>query len=135
MVNDHCISNPKIIADSFNTYFVNIGSNLSSKLNLRDHSLSFNNYLTSRTESRFKFLTISVEEVLSIINNLENKNTSGYDDISNKLLKSIKEEVLCTPLTVIINTSLLNGIFPDALKMEIVKPLFKKDEKNCFNNY
>ena len=48
LVNDHCISNPKIIADSFNTYFVNIGSNLSSKLNLRDHSLSFNNYLTHR---------------------------------------------------------------------------------------
>ena len=32
LVNDHCISNPKIIADSFNTYFVNIGLNLSSKL-------------------------------------------------------------------------------------------------------
>ena len=134
MVNDHCISNPKIIADSFNTYFVNIGSNLSSKLNLRDHSLSFNNYLTSRTESQFNFSTISVEEVLSIINNLENKNSSGYDDISNKLLKSIKVEV-CTPLTVIINQSLLNGIFPDALKITIVKPLFKKSEKNCFNNY
>ena len=91
LVNDHCISNPKIIADSFNTYFVNIGSNLSSKIYLRDHSLSFNNYLTSRTESRFNFSTISVEEVLSIINNnLDNKNSSGYDDISNKLLKSIK---------------------------------------------
>ena len=56
-----------------------------------------------------------MEEVLSIINSLENKNSSGYDDISNKLLKSIKEEV-CTPLTVIINQSLLNGIFPVALK-------------------
>ena len=121
LVNDHCISNPKIIADSFNTYFVNIGSNLSSKLNLRDHPLSFNNYLTSRAESRFNFSTMSVEEVISIINNLENKNSSGYDDISNKLLKSIEEEV-CTPLTVIINKSLLNGIFLDALKIAIVKP-------------
>ena len=55
-----------------------------------------------------------MEEVLSIINNLENQNSSGYDDISNKLLKSIKE-VVCTPLTVIINQSLLNGIFPYAL--------------------
>ena len=134
MVNDHCISNPKIIADSFNTYFVNIESNRSSKVNLRDHSLSFNNYLTSRRESRFNFSTISVEEVLSVINNLENKNSSGYDDISNKLLKSIKVEV-CTPLTVILNQSLLNGIFPDALKIVIVKPLFKKGEKNSFNNY
>ena len=105
LVNDHCISNPKTIAASFNTYFVNIGSNRSSKLNLRDHSLSFNNYLTSRTESRFNFSTISVEEVLFIINNLENKNSSGYDDISDKQLNSIKEEV-CTPLTVILKINL-----------------------------
>ena len=120
LANDHCISNPKIIADSVNTYFVNIGSNLSSKLNPRDHSLSFNNYLISRTGSRLNFSTISVEEVLSIINNLDNTNSSGYDAISNKLLKSIKEEV-CTPLTVIviINQSLLNGIFPDALNIVI----------------
>ena len=75
-----------------------------------------------------------MEEVLSIINYLENKNSSGNYDISNKLLKSIKEEV-CTPFTVIINISLLNGIFPDALKIAIVKPLFKKGEMNCFNNY
>ena len=80
---------------------------MSSKSNLRDHSLSFNNYLTSRTELRFNFSTISVEEVLSIINNLENKNSSGYDDILNKLVKSIKEAV-CTPFTVIINQSILN---------------------------
>ena len=76
LVNDHCISNTQIIADNFNTYFVNIGSNLLSKLNLRDNLLSLNNYLTSCTELRFNFLTISVEEVLSIINNLENKNSS-----------------------------------------------------------
>ena len=76
----------------------------------------------------------AVEEVLSIINNLDNKNSPGYDDISNKLSKSRKEEV-CTPLTVIINQSLLDGIFPDTLKVALVKPLFKKGEKNCFNNY
>ena len=63
-----------------------------------------------------------MEEVLSIINNLEHKNSSGYDDISNKLLKSIKEKV-CTPLTVIINQFHLNGIFPEALKIAIVKPI------------
>ena len=33
------------------------------------------------------------------------------------------------------NKSRLNGIFPDVLKIAIVKPLFKKGEKNCFNNY
>ena len=68
------------------------------------------------------------------MNNLENKNSSGYDDISNKLHKSIKEKV-CTPLTIIINKYILNGTFPDALKIALVEPLFKKGEKNGFNNY
>ena len=65
---------------------------------------------------------------------LDNKNSSEYDDIPNKLFKSIIDEV-CTPLTVIINKSLWNWIFPDALKIAIVKPLFKNGEKNFFNNY
>ena len=36
--NVHCISNPKS-ADTFKTYFLKIGSNLSSKLNLSENSL------------------------------------------------------------------------------------------------
>ena len=56
-------------------------------------------------------------------NNQENTNNYGYDDISNKQLKSIKWEVY-THLTVIINESLLSDIFPDALNIAIVKRLF-----------
>ena len=66
--------------------------------------------------------------------NIINNNNTTNNNISNKLLKSIKQEV-CTPLTVIIYQSLLNGFFSDALKIAIVKLLLKKGEKNCFNNY
>ena len=39
------------------------------------------------------------------------------------------------PLTIIINECLETGIFPDALKVAKVKPLYKKGDSYCFNNY
>ena len=65
---------------------------------------------------------------------MKSKNSSGNDEISNKLLKSIKCEI-SKPLTIIINQSLERGIFPDALKVAKVKPLFKKGDNCCLNNY
>ena len=59
-----------------------------------------------------------------IINKLKNKNLSGVDETSNKLLKAIGT-VLSQQLTKIISQCLLTGIFPDLLKIAKVKPLFK----------
>ena len=71
---------------------------------------------------------------MSIINKLKNKNSSGNDEISNKLLKAIGNE-LSKPLTIIINQCLLTGIFPDLLKIAKVKPLFKRGDTALLNNY
>ena len=49
-------------------------------------------------------------------------------------MTSIKCEI-SKPLTIIINQSLETGIFPDALKVAKVKPLFKKGDNCCLNNY
>ena len=94
----------------------------------------FTDYLNNPTEHRFNFNTITESETLSIINKLKSKNSSGKDEISNKLLKSIKDEI-AKPLTIIINQSLRTGIFPDALKIAKVKPLYKKGDNFCLNNY
>ena len=65
---------------------------------------------------------------------MKSKNSSGNDEISNRLLKSVKSEI-SKPLTIIINQSLETGISPDALKVANVKPLFKKSDNCCLNNY
>ena len=65
---------------------------------------------------------------------MKGKNSSGKDGISNKPLKSIKGEI-SKPLTIIINQCLETGIFPDALKAAKIKPLYKKGDSCCFNNY
>ena len=77
------------------------------------------------TEHRFNFNKVTENEIVVIINNLKSKNSSGKDDISNKLLKSIKGEI-SKPLTIIINQCLETEIFPNALKVAKVKPLYKK---------
>ena len=50
------------------------------------------------------------------------------------MLKSIKSEV-SEAIAIIINQSILTGIFPDQLKLAKVKPLYKKGDKCCLNNY
>ena len=52
---------------------------------------------------------------MNAIKNLINKNSSGHDCISNKLLKLIRYEV-CKPLTLIINQMLISGMLPEAFK-------------------
>ena len=66
---------------------------------------TFTDYLINPTEHRFNFSKIKERETLTIISNLKSKNSSGKDEISNKVLKSIKYEI-SKPLTIIINQSL-----------------------------
>ena len=65
---------------------------------------------------------------------MKNKSSYGYDNISNKLIKSAKN-VLIKPFTLIANQCLHTGIYPSQLKLSRVKPLFKSGDKSKFNNY
>ena len=125
IVNDQSITDTKDIATHFNNFFSNIGANLSSSIKLHDSNAAFTDYLNNPTDHRFTFSQINEREVLSIINKLKNKTSSGKEGISNKLLKSIKSEI-SEAIAIIINQSILTGIFPDQLKLVKVKPLYKK---------
>ena len=124
VINNRSIADHKEIADQFNIFFSNIGSTLSDSIKIDANTLDFTDYLNNPTEHRFNFNTITESETLSIINKLKSKNSSGKDEISNKLLKSIKDEI-AKPLTIIINQSLRIGIFLDAFLFHYF-PLFLK---------
>ena len=78
------LTDPRRIADSFNVYFVNIGSDLSNQL---DHSISdmFEQYFKTPTNQSCKFEEVTDEDTLTILNTLDNKSSSGKNDISNKI--------------------------------------------------
>ena len=69
-----------------------------------------------------------------MINNLKPKSSSGHDDISSIHLKFISNDIINT-LTLIINQSLCTGIFPNALKIAKITPIFKKGDPHLTDNY
>ena len=82
----------------------------------------------------FAFTLVAENDVLKHISSLRTKNSAGIDEISVKLLQKISS-ALISPLTLIINQSLVTGIFPDKLKIAKVLPLFKKDDHTLMDNY
>jgi len=133
MINNVEISNPKQIADSFNEYFVNIGVNLASRIDIPINK-TFKDYLKHPTQTKLIFKTIDEKEIKKLIENLKPKTSTGLDGISNKLLQLIKDEIT-KPLTLIANQTLTTGIFCDKLKLAKVIPVYKKNEDYIFDNY
>ena len=125
------ITNEKEIANAFNDFFVNICNNTDNSQNVADN---YSHYLKNKPKSKFNFKEITLDITLSIIDSLKPKTSCGIDEISNKTLKYLKN-VIAAPLTIIINQMLNSGIFPDALKVSKVIPLYKKDDKQVFSNY
>jgi hypothetical protein len=77
---------------------------------------------------------MSTKEIERIINSLKIKESSGYDEISTKILKT-SAPFISSPLSYICNKSMLSGTFPARLKYAIVKPLLKKGDKENVANY
>ena len=126
------ISNPVTIANKFIEYFAHIGSTLADKIPAAPH---FNNYLNNPLETKFSFQTITENKVLNIINKLKNKISYGYDSISNIMLKRAHDPLIRS-LTLLINQTLSTGIFPNALKISRINPLFKQGKSFLFStNY
>ena len=61
-------------------------------------------------------------------------NSSGIDNISTKLFKSITNEI-APVLSHIFNRSLLTGIIPSQLKIAKVNPIYKSKDNQMFSNY
>ena len=76
----------------------------------------------------------SVEEVLSIISNAENKTSTGVDGISNKLIK-YSFSVVSSPLEILFNRCKNLSYFPEQFKITKNFPIFKEGNKDDFSNY
>ena len=71
---------------------------------------------------------------MELITDLIPKNSSGYDNLSNRLLKKLLPPLI-EPLTIVFNKSLAEGIFPEAMKKADVVPLYKSKDNQDSNNY
>ena len=123
------------IVNHFNNYFINIGQDIYRKFNHpKSRSDKYSNYLKNPTEKRLVFEKVTEASVSKIIDSLKPKTSAGPDNISNDLIKKIKQDIVLS-LGIIINQSLETGTFPDSLNIAKVVPLFKKDDPTTVNNY
>lgn len=119
------------IANRFNKFFSNVGKEMASKINMPGR----NNPFMSRTNiPSFTLTETNEEEVIRIIKNLKESSSPGEDGIGNGIIKKYKDLIL-KPLTLLLNRSLNEGIFPDTLKPAIIIPIFKKGNRKEVTNY
>ena len=112
------------LADCFNTFISKISRIRSGLEDLRTgppDEFDINNQIPPCMDC---FEPLSQEEVENMINISPSKNWD-IDPILTTLLKEILPSVIAI-LTEIINKSLTSGIFPESLKVALVKPLLEK---------
>jgi hypothetical protein len=79
-------------------------------------------------------ITVTVDEVKSVLGCLPLGKASGPDDINNRVLRELANE-LSAPLTSLFNKSLTEGYFPSSWKEANVSAIFKKGDPSQVNNY
>lgn len=128
------LSNPVLVCTKFGKYFsmvaennviLQLGTNNNS---LYEHSINF------YCKNSLFFTPVDKEELKRIINKIPNKNSSGIDGFSIKLIKSVLDEII-EPLVYIINLSFERGEFPSKLKTGLVSPILKKGDSTKMENY
>ena len=124
----------EIIADEFARYFSNIGKEYATRMSKSKKGLNYYLNKIPSCEVSIFLHPVTEMEVHKLINKLEPKKSSGYDNINNVLLKELKE-IVSKPLTIIFNNSLVEGIFPDKMKKAKVIPLHKGKSRDETTNY
>lgn len=125
---DCVLSHPKTIAEAFNNFFIDkIQPKLGVDCRPRACTLDYNN--------KTMFMAPSIpDDIRKIIMSLHNTSSVGYDGIATHILKHVADEI-SDHLSHVINLSISAGVYPDALKVSIVKPLFKKNDRDLMENY
>ena len=121
------------ISNQCNIFFANIGPIQSSSINYTGDK-KCDAYLKDPNKISFEHKYVNESTIMTIITNLPNKNSCGFDGLSTTILKYIKG-IIIKPLTLIINQILATGVFPANLKIAQIIPIFKKDDRTVFNNY
>ncbi len=119
------------ITNAFNTYFNEIGINLAS--NMEQSSRSPETYLPN-CNSQFQMQNTTVIEVYKILSSIDVSKSTGHDGISNKLLKD-SADIISYSLSLIFNTSINTGVFPNDFKTAIISPIHKAGCKTECSNY
>ena len=134
-MNDEKVSDPTKIVNGFCDYFTNIGPKLANQIPTSEHdSLHYLHKKRQHNPSTFFMIPTHPTEILDILKKLKPNNSSGHDNVSTKLLKSLDTSI-SLPLSILANASMQTGIVPNTLKIAKVVPIYKSKKHDEFANY
>ena len=133
---DTVAEDPQIIAEEFNNFFVSIGKEMASSIQTcRSHVSSKIFSEEPLRASNSIFLAPSTEmEVYGLINQIKSHKARRANDIESKFIK-LANPVIANFLSEMFNLSLTTGIYPDAMKVAEVIPIFKKGDREKATYY
>ena len=82
----------------------------------------------------FTLSPVNEEHVLNLITGLNSHKATGLDGLPARFVID-SADIICKPLTHIINLSIQSGVFPCDMKKAKVTPIYKKKAKTDAGNY
>ena len=122
-------TNPEVIANSFNDFFVNVGKNLAENIKSDIDPLKY----IANNLRRINTIQVTEDKILSIISAMKNS-APGFDELPAFLMKQCSK-LFIKPLCHVLSLSIRQGVFPIELKLAKVLPIYKSDDKRQLKNY
>ena len=132
LINNKHVYNKTEIAQGFNSFFANIGKTTSQ--NVPHANKHFSEFLKNRVPNSMFLEPVEEPQIIEIVNKLKPKMSHGYDDIPTRIVKESILKII-TPITHIVNRSLMTGRVPTDMKIAKVIPIYKASDPTLFQNY
>lgn len=121
-------------ADDFNLYFIESVNNILS--NIPDHAMGNPGCLGNipTVVSEFQWHQVSIEAVSDIADGIRASNSKDFYDMTSNFIKIVFQAI--APLfTHLVNSCIMQGVFPDVLKIARIVPIFKKGSNNDVSSF
>ncbi|XP_044744624.1 uncharacterized protein LOC123306611 isoform X2 [Coccinella septempunctata] len=79
----------------------------------------------NKVDKSFYMFDITKDEIIKTVQSMKNSSSCGYDNIPVNIVK-ISVHLIAEPLMYIMNHAYTEGIFPNDLKLAIVRPCYKR---------
>ena len=128
------IHNHERMAELFNDFFINVGKNLADAIKPIESQQSQSVSSAPSSLKSFYISSTTEDEVAALISSLSNKKAKRVGDIDTFYVK-ISKHIISPLLCKLFNFAITQGIYPNALKLAEVIPIYKKGDVNNVNNY
>ena len=122
------ITENKGMANTINDFYTNIGSSVEAKIPQSQNT--FHSYLGNFIFNSFNPSVISTDEIAKIVD-LNISKACGPFSFPSKIIKEFSD-ILLSILTIVIDKSIREGVFPELLKKALVCPIYKKNDKGLY---